>query len=434
MAVIDYIEPWTRRIYLSIETVGVDFQPMDAYKEMRTLRRTNEELRKADLFMKGLGKEPKIPGKFTERFVKLLDGALFVPYDANQALNVIGTVITDDGKEGIDCFDRTLLTATTHVDINYVPLQVEILEIATGGTDPAAVATAVWSDNADYTEGTKGHLVQHSDHIEHTVFINTELAPAIGTGTELTPFGITSNAIDFAELHGFRILGLLANLTIDRAIHNFTAKGVGGVPIVDTNLQNIDKTTFFQVGLKGKYTGEIVARDCTLGNGGLTTLSGEFDNSAIVGDVEVLAGGHALLNRCSTLVIDFVKPTISIGGLAGTAQCSIMGHVGGLTIINMNQATDTVKIIDTGIIEIDSSCTAGNVVIIGLVKPIDNSGPGCTVQWLNLDSSKLNDVWQLMGLDKDNPVTTTQDDVDTGTIHQDISGDGVTTSTIQRTT
>lgn len=134
MAVIDYIEPWTRRVYLSADTVGVDFQPMNAYKEMRALRRTDEELRKAGLFMAGLGKEPKGGGKFTERFVKLLDGTRFVPYDVTQILNVIGTVITDDGQEGVACFDRNPLTVTTRVDINYIPPQVEVIEISTGSS------------------------------------------------------------------------------------------------------------------------------------------------------------------------------------------------------------------------------------------------------------------------------------------------------------
>lgn len=134
MAVIDYIEPWTRRVYLSADTVGVDFQPMDAYKEMRTSRRLIEELRKAELFMVGLGKEPKGTGKFTERYVKLLEGTRFVPYDVTQVLNVIGTVITDDEQEGVACFDRDPLTVTTRVDINYVPPQVEVIEINTGST------------------------------------------------------------------------------------------------------------------------------------------------------------------------------------------------------------------------------------------------------------------------------------------------------------
>lgn len=43
------------------------------------------------------------------------------------------------------------------------------------------------------------------------------------------------------------------------------------------------------------------------------------------------------------------------------------------------------------------------------------------------------EVWQLMGLDSSNPTTTTQTSADTGTIHQDITGDGVNTSTITRT-
>ena len=46
---------------------------------------------------------------------------------------------------------------------------------------------------------------------------------------------------------------------------------------------------------------------------------------------------------------------------------------------------------------------------------------------------RLAAVWKLMGLDTTNPVTTTKTSADVGTIHQNISGDGVNTSTITRT-
>ncbi len=132
MPVIDYIDAPNRDIYLHPDTVGSSVNPIDIYREMRTLRRTDENLRKFDLFLEAKGNDAKGGGKFTERYVICLNGTRIVPYDVTHTLTVTGTIITDDGQEGISCFDRTPLNVATVVDINYIPPQVEIIEVNTG--------------------------------------------------------------------------------------------------------------------------------------------------------------------------------------------------------------------------------------------------------------------------------------------------------------
>lgn len=146
MPLIDTIDGPNRRIYLGIDSVSADVVPMDIYTEMRALRRTDENLRKYDLFLSGEGKVPKGGGSFTERYVICLDGTRIVPYDTSHTLVVISGIITDDGQQGIACFDRTPLSPATIVDIDYQPPQVEVIEIITGGGigTPAEVADAVW--------------------------------------------------------------------------------------------------------------------------------------------------------------------------------------------------------------------------------------------------------------------------------------------------
>lgn len=133
MAVIDHIDGPNRDIYLSADTVTSDFEPMDAYKEMRALRRTDENLRKYDVFLQAKGYEPTGPGRFTARYVVQLDGTRFIPYDTSHELTVVGTLITDDGQSGVNCFDRGPLSPSVVVDINYIPPQVEIIELGTSG-------------------------------------------------------------------------------------------------------------------------------------------------------------------------------------------------------------------------------------------------------------------------------------------------------------
>lgn len=134
MPIIDYIDGENRRIYLHSDTVGTSVHPMDVYREMRVLRRTDESLRPYDVFLKAYGNVPKGGGKYTERYVQCMLGTRIVPYDATQLLTITGTIITDDGQEGISCFDRAPLTVTTVVDIAYVPPQVEVITITTGGS------------------------------------------------------------------------------------------------------------------------------------------------------------------------------------------------------------------------------------------------------------------------------------------------------------
>ena len=161
MTLIASIDGVSRRIFLHADTVGASVHPVDIYKEMRALRRSDETLRSYDLFMKADGNVSKGGGKFTERYVTLLLGTRLVPFDTSHEITVTGTIITDDGQEGIAAFDRTSLTATTVIDINYVPPQVEVIEVATGGTDPDTIAAAVWDylkSNAT-TAGSMGEYV-----------------------------------------------------------------------------------------------------------------------------------------------------------------------------------------------------------------------------------------------------------------------------------
>ena len=149
MPVISSIDPTTRRVFLAADTVGVDLEPMDIYREMRTLRRTNETLRQYDLFLEAFGNEDIGGGSFTPRFVRLLQGTRIVPFDTDHELTVVGSLITDDGQSGTACFDRSPLSVSTVVDINYRPPQVEVIQVNTGsGVTPGDVtdiSVAVWN-------------------------------------------------------------------------------------------------------------------------------------------------------------------------------------------------------------------------------------------------------------------------------------------------
>ena len=155
MSLIQSIDGPNRLIHLSDESLGVDVHPIDIYKDVRELRRSDESLRKYSNFMTADGNVPKGANKFTERYVTLLDGTLIVPYDTSHTLTITGTIITDDGEEGIACFDRTPLSPSVYVNIDYRPPQVEVIVVPTGSgvlpSDITAIRNAVWAGNLALT-------------------------------------------------------------------------------------------------------------------------------------------------------------------------------------------------------------------------------------------------------------------------------------------
>lgn len=106
------------------------FHPIDdIYREYRTKRRVDETFRVWEPFMLAVGNEPKGGGKYTARYLLLLQGAKIVPYDEDATINITGEVITDDQTDPI--IFETLSPGTT-VLVNYTPPTSEVIQISTG--------------------------------------------------------------------------------------------------------------------------------------------------------------------------------------------------------------------------------------------------------------------------------------------------------------
>lgn len=371
MAIIDHIDATNRRIYLHADTVGVDLEPMDIYKEMRTFRRTDETVRPFDCFLESKGKEPKGSGKFTERYVVCLGGTRIVPYDVSQILTVIGTIITDDGQSGIACFDKSLLTVTTRVDIHYEPPQVEVIEVTVASDVDDIAAAVLGGDIEPYhdTETLAGSIT-HLKHLEYKLFIDTELVDD-GDGSQHAPYNNETSAIDYAEAHGLKDLILYSELNVTRSLKNFTIRGVG-TPLVTFNGNDLKGSEYNHCELTGTYINRITAQDCKLT--GPFTLHGFFEKCAISSDFTIPDGTFAFTTGLSPQVVGSNMPSFDIGGVAGTATLSLMDHEGGVVIKNMTQVTDDLKIdLHGGIVVLDVSCTLGDVRLFGEGTLVNNS-------------------------------------------------------------
>lgn len=132
MALIQSIDYLTKRIYLSIDSVGITLDTMDIYREVRTLRAINENDRKFDPMIVAGGNIQKTASKFTQPYVQLLYGCEIIPYDSDQVLTLVRDTFSDDGREQAQCFNLTGLSST--VVIVEAVEKVEVREVTVGGS------------------------------------------------------------------------------------------------------------------------------------------------------------------------------------------------------------------------------------------------------------------------------------------------------------
>lgn len=369
MALIDHIDGPNRLIYLHLDTAGAEVHPVDIYKEMRTLRRNNETLRKYDLFLKADGYVPKGGGKFTAILVTCLLGTRIVPYDSNHLLTITGEIITDEGTAGTDCFDRSSLV--NRVDIDYQPPQVEVIEI-TGGSavteqDKDDIRDRVLDANqVDHKlEGTIGASLDDISYTDKWVYVDTE-SVINGNGKSSTPFNNFPDAVDYAETVGWKRIFLRSDATLDRTLKNFTIEGIG-LPTIDFNGQNVDKSEFLKVKLTGLQVGSITAREVVMLSG-LTGVNGIYKEFGLAGNIIMANNSISTFASFSTLFTGSPAPFIIDTGIGNTNVILNARKISGaLSITNINSATKFITLeFAGGKIDADNTNTIGVLGVAGL--------------------------------------------------------------------
>jgi len=369
MTIIASIDGPNRLIHLHADTVGVDLHPIDVYKEMRTLRRSTESLRKYDRFLDAAGNVSKGGGKFTERYVIEIDGTRIVPYDQTQTLNVIGVIITDDGQEGVACFDRTPITAT--VDINYVPPQVEVI-------------TVVGGSGLDATQNALLISAEFHSRYNGSVYYDSALGSG-GDGTKADPYGVLNDAIDFAEANNITEIRCFNDVTLTRQVKGFTITGVGAnLPTIDINGQDVTGSRFYQVQLEGVLVGAVVAQECRM----LTaSINGYYDRCAFTADVTLVGNCH-IVNGFSEVAGDGYMSFV-----VGAYSLQVSQWTRSLGIKGMTANTHTVHMVG-GQFHADVTCTGGAVSLRGNYSALpDDASDGTTISDQTEHHATSHAVW-----------------------------------------
>jgi hypothetical protein len=239
----------------------------------------------------------------------------------------------------------------------------------------------IWGDpatNFDETGTTGNWLNEIHGQIRRGVFINTEEVTN-GNGYQQTPYNNFSDAVDSAESLFLQKLFLEADATVDRQLSNFEIEGID-LPTVDLNGQDFKNTIIRECNITGAQgTGNSPLLLLTCGSNNVTDFNGSALTLAATGTFGIADGAFVLINEVVNAVAG-VFTNIDMGAGGAASNLNMMKVMGDFQISNMDNASDTIDIgFQAGELTVNSSCTAGTIVVHGNCVLIDNSGPGCTV-------------------------------------------------------
>lgn len=207
----------------------------------------------------------------------------------------------------------------------------------------------------------------------------------------------------------------LADMLLIRAVRGFQRVHVMGnltIPSGDyTNLifegQTPEKTTltvdaaaimvgceFEQALLVGTLDGASRIEHCWLG--AVTFVSATVHDSILIttSPVVLSGGDDVFFLDCYSGIAGSGTPVIDMGGSGQRLQ--MRNYTGGIKLINKTGADKVSIDLNSGHVILDATVTAGEILIRGVGKLTDNSGPGATVDAEDLDSaeSRLNAATQ----------------------------------------
>ena len=209
------------------------------------------------------------------------------------------------------------------------------------------------------------------------VYLDPEVLVS-GDGSATSPFKGVQETKDFAEANGILTVYIYSDVIIPSSVKNFTVIGIGS-PVVECNGVDLKNTEFIGCELRGTYTQKIKATKCILGTG--FALNGGFKDCSIVSTLVAIDGGNFTLFNCFSNIANDGITELSFNGV-GSSRGSILGFKSDLTISDVNNANDLLKIVHNGgKLTLDATCTDGKIDIAGQPYLINNSN-GTTVDKL----------------------------------------------------
>lgn len=243
-------------------------------------------------------------------------------------------------------------------------------------------------------------------------------------GTRQTPSDNIADALTIASNRGLKKIYVMNNLTVATEDLSAGIEFIGDSPfLVFTGNSAADLTNcaLYNLAVFGEMDGLNKLQMCNINT--ITDVSGLIEKCGLT--TSLTLNGPTAIMECYSLVAATI-PTIE----PGANNMVIRDFHGDLQINGMTGGDAAIGVFG-GKLVIDSTCTGGTIRVRGEPFEVDDNSTGTTVVY-EFDSYKINEIWQLQGLDASSPMTVTTTSRAAGSISQEISGDGSTTSTVSR--
>ncbi len=258
--------------------------------------------------------------------------------------------------------------------------------IDTSGIDVEAGATVAYTGSV-----TTNRELEYNGKI----FLDTSSS----TTGSVYPFGLPGNpvnnladALTLANEYNTMEIQMAGALTITTGqdISNQTLRAdrsLGNTITVDSGAIT-DGTYFENLTVSGTMNGSVRYTTCVLG--AINNFDGGAKDSLFTGTIDVTGTGANYITNCDTYVTSSDYTTININ----SSTFNIIRCRGRYGLFNKTSTDRTSCDLVSGLIYIDSTCTAGQINIGGIGSVSDNSAAGCTVSTGALSNPSISDtVW-----------------------------------------
>lgn len=285
-----------------------------------------------------------VGGVTLARVVEIINGYTVTFEDGQYAVNLVGA---NSNVGDVTNVNQVSVRSSNSAGLTYSK-EIE---------DQSFLEARVWIDptkgltGTQFPRGTPGSPVNNIVDAEQ-IIINRGLPDRIHlNGTLIVP-----NGFDFPDTD---ILGTSPTVSF----------------IIINNGQNINGSTLRKITITGNPSGYFTMEDGVITD--VSNFIGDASNSGIGGTITLPSGPSQntlyTLHNCFSLVPGTGTPILDCNN-ATNLQLQVRGYSGGLEIRNFTDPNSNISVdLLSGHLKLDSTCTAGNIVVRGTGRFTDNS-------------------------------------------------------------
>ncbi len=193
-------------------------------------------------------------------------------------------------------------------------------------------------------------------------------------GTREYPVNNLANAISIANEEGFKAIQTLSSITIGNGVDIRDFEIIGSCKIyTEIIIESSAQTNHLKLQKCNVVSGTLDhgthIYDCTVGD--ITNLDGHIYSSGLYGKLVLNGDGNIILADCFTNDQD--NPVVIDMGGSGQ-DLSMPNYAGLITVKNLTSATEEIGIgLNAGMVVLDSTITAGTIIISGVGLCMDNT-------------------------------------------------------------